>query len=274
MKKLLAVVACFLMISIVHGEDMTDLGKSIIDSFFNLRAELTYLDSADPDSIIERIDRFSDDNADSIIELDAQEKIILENFIIMEKYNYLYELPGQDKVQQKILGEQRQKIEDFRAGRGDSAFDRFFLVTQGDVTSCYMGFSVSDVIKYGKTIRPLYESAIKADENFCYGLMNLGQWYYWAPGIAGGSKDKALTYLERAYKAAETDSQKFYACIFYSQLLFEKNRMEEAQKILGEADALYAGSRYVETVRKANSGGMSIYEYNRKKSKLNDKDRK
>ena len=76
------------MFSIVHGEDMTDLGKSIIDSFFNLRAELTYLDSADPDSIIERIDRFSDDNADSIIKLDAQEKIILENLIIMEKKNF------------------------------------------------------------------------------------------------------------------------------------------------------------------------------------------
>lgn len=255
-----------------HAEAALSSGAAaLIDSFFDLRMNLSLTDGsseAGEKKIIGDIGRFYSDNEKSIRALTEQEQLVLENFIIMEKYNYLYEKPGQAKVQHEILGKQRARLEAFAQSVPDSQLSGYFLCTWADVTSCYMGYSVSDVLKYGAGIKPLYEKALEREPELSYALTNLGQWYYFAPGITGGSKKKALACFEKARGAARTDSQKYFADIFLSQLLFERKEYGRCRELLSEAESFCPGSLYLARIRSANESGLSLYEYNRKKSDL------
>lgn len=238
----------------------------LIDSFFDLRMELTSME--DTDQIIGAIDSFWENNSSQIKGLGQQEQLVMEAFCVMERYNYLYQLPGQDKVQHEELGKIRAKMEEFRGNKDNGEFSKYFLCTQADVTSCYMGYSVADVMKYGKSLKPLYESAVEKDPSFSYGLTNLAQYNFWAPGIAGGSKQKAIEYCKRAYDAASTTSQKFFAGIFYSQMLYETGKKDQCSQIMKQVQQLQPQSLYVRKILDANSQGMSLFEYNKKNSKL------
>lgn len=244
---------------------------ALVDSFFALRMNLSLFDGstdAGTAEIIAAIDGFERQNAERIASLGEQERIVIDNFIIMERYNYLYEKDGQAKVQHEILGAQRERCEAFADSTPDNDLGAYFFCTWADVTSCYMGYSVSDVLKYGRKLRPLYEKALQKDADFSYALMNIAQYYYFAPKIAGGSKKTSLAYFERARAAAKTDAQIYFADIFLSQLLFENKDTARCAALLAEAESLCPGSRYLAVIRAANESGLSLYEYNRKKSAL------
>lgn len=252
-------------------ETLSDAAAGLVDSFFDVRMNLSLLDANSEEEtakIIAEIDRFSSEHEGTIRSLAEQEQLVIENFIIMEKYNYLYEKPGQAKVQHEILGEQRGRLETFAQSVPESGLSGYFLCTWADVTSCYMGYSVSDVLKYGTSIKPLYEKAIARNPSFSYALTNLGQWYYFAPKITGGSKKKALGCFEKARAAATTNAQKYFADIFLSQLLFENKEYERCRALLSEAETFCPKSRYLAKIQAANESGLSLYEYNRKKSSL------
>lgn len=255
---------------------LSSKAADLIDSFFELRMNLSLTDWQTEEGtkkISSEIDRFYSENEKEIRALNEQEQLVLENFVIMEKYNYLYEKPGQAKVQHEILGAQRARLEAFSKSVPDSQLSGYFLCTWADVTSCFMGYSVSDVLKYGTSIKPLYEKALARSPDFSYALTNLGQWYYFAPGITGGSKKKALGCFEKARAAARTNAQKYFADIFLSQLLFENKEFSRCSELLTEAESFCPGSLYLAQIRSANERGLSLYEYNRKKSAL-DKEAK
>ena len=249
---------------------------ALVDSFFALRMNLSLMDGdtdAGTAEIIAAIDGFEEQHSAAIARLGKQDRIVIDNFIIMERYNYLYEKDGQAKAQHEILGAQREKCESFAKTAGDDALTAHFFCTWADVTSCYMGYSVADVLKYGTSIKPLYEKALQREPDFSYALTNIAQYYYFAPKIAGGSKKKSLDFFERARTAAKTDAQKYYADIFLSQLLFENKDFARCSALLTEAETLCPGSRYLAKIRDANKSGLSLYQYNRKKSSL-DKEAK
>ena len=220
---------------------------------------------------IKAIENFPKENEEKISLCNEQEKIILENFFVMEKYNYLYEKPGQAKIQHELLGKQLEKIEQFIKENNGIPLNEYFYCTQADVTSCYMGYSIGDVLKYGASVKPLYKKALEANPNFSYALTNIGQWYYFAPKIAGGSKKKTLAYFEKAQANASTSAQKYFADIFLSQLLFENKQFEKCRELLDEAQSFCPQSNYIKKIRRANEAGLSLYEYNKKKSPLNEK---
>ncbi len=250
---------------------LSDTAAGLVDSFFDVRMNLSRLDGNSEEgtaNIIAEIDRFSAEHESEIRSLAEQEQLVLENFIIMEKYNYLYEKPGQAKAQHEILGEQRGRLEAFAQSLPESDLIDYFLCTWADVTSCYMGYAVSDVLKYGTSIKPLYEKALAQNPGFSYALTNLAQWYYFAPKIAGGSKKKALANFEKARAVATTNAQKYFADIFLSQLLFENKEYERCRALLSEAETFCPESLYLAKIQAANDSGLSLYEYNRKKSSL------
>jgi len=270
-KKIILAVVFFLFAGISFPQEFSKTALGIIDSFFDLRMNLSILDESDTEKIISEIDSFSVQNKDKISSLTEMEKLVLENLSIMEKYNYLYTKPGQAKVQHEILGEQLQKIHAFAEGK--TINEAYFYCTQADATSCYMGYSISDVIKYGTSVRPLYEKALECNPRLSYALTNIGQWYYFAPKMTGGSKKKTLEFFQKARDCAVTDSQKYFADIFLSQILFEKGEVERCNEILSEAEKFCPLSNYLKKIRRANSEGLSLFEYNREKSSL-DKESK
>ena len=270
-KKFIALFLAVFSFGFFQAQELSENAKILIDDFFNLRMNLSVYDENDTESIIFTIENFPKENEEKISLCNEQEKIILEKFFVMEKYNYLYEKPGQAKIQHELLGKQLEKIEQFIKEHNGIFLNEYFYCTQADVTSCYMGYSIGDVLKYGASVKPLYEKALEANPNFSYALTNIGQWYYFAPKIAGGSKKKTLTYFEKAKANAATSAQKYFADIFLSQLLFENKQFEKCRELLDEAQSFCPQSNYIKKIRRANETGLSIYEYNKKKSPLNEK---
>ncbi len=251
-------------------EKLSQNAISLIDSFFELRMNLSKFSESETQEIIFTINNFSKENEEKIELCTEQEKIILENFIVMEKYNYLYEKPGQAKIQHQELFNSLQKIQDFADKHDESELDAYFFCTWADITSCYMGYSIKDVIKYGTSVKPLYEKALKENSKLSYALTNIGQWYYFAPGIAGGSKRKTLEYFKKAKNCAKSEPQIYFADIFLSQILFEQKDFSTCNELLKEATTFCPQSKYLLKIKEANSQGLSLFEFNRKKSSLNE----
>ena len=272
MKKILTAIVFLAACTVLSaGEKISDSAERIIQEFFTLRMNLSLIDSTDsPSEVIAAIEAFGEDNAEEISAFNEQEKLILESFVLMEKYNYLYFYQSEKKGLKSLFAEHNKKLEKFFASNDESTFDKWMFCTRGDVISCSMAFSVSDVLKNGAAVKPLYEKALALDPEFPYALMNMGQWYYWAPGIAGGSKKKAVSWLEKAVASAKTPAEKYYACIFASQVYFELKNNGKCEEYLSQAEKCCPGSFYIAKIRNANKAGMSLFESNRKNSNVSD----
>ena len=270
-KKFIAFLFAIFSVGFFQAQELSENAKILIDDFFNLRMNLSVYDENNTEPIISAIENFPKENEEKISLCNEQEKIILENFFVMEKYKKKKKKPGQAKIQHELLGKQLEKIEQFIKENNGIPLNEYFYCTQADVTSCYMGYSIGDVLKYGASVKPLYEKALEANPNFSYALTNIGQWYYFAPKIAGGSKKKTLAYFEKAQANASTSAQKYFADIFLSQLLFENKQFEKCRELLDEAQSFCPQSNYIKKIRRANEAGLSLYEYNKKKSPLNEK---
>ena len=89
-----------------------------------------------------------------------------------------------------------------------------------------------------------------------------GFWYYYAPGIGGGSKKKARQFFSDALKYAANDYERYYGNINLSQMNFEDKNKAEATRLLDEAEKILPRTRYIAFIRKINTLGYSLFDYN------------
>lgn len=243
--------------------------QQTVDDFMALRMRLT-CDSG-TQAILDKIDGF--EKAMDTSDFTDEERLVMENFIVMERYNYIRNDDDQRKPLRAALKNLRQRNADYldAAEKDGREADKWLLCTAADVTSCFISFSLGDVIKYGLGIKKLYQQAVSRDDNFSYGLTNIAQWYYWAPKMNGGSRSKAARCFERAVDAARNDAERFFALSFLSQWLFESGDKEGSSAALDAGEAICPGSKRLRQMRQANENGMSIFEWDKKRSKMSSK---
>lgn len=245
---------------------LSSRAQQAVDDFMMLRMELTAED--DTGRILQRIDAFA--NAVDMTDFTGEERLVVENFIVMERYNYLKNDDGNRKALKETLAMLRKRNADLleKAQKAGEEVNKWLLCTAADVTSCYISFSLKDVIKYGLGIKALYQRALESGDDFSYGLTNMAQWYYWAPKLNGGSREKAAEYFALAVKAARNNAEEFFAKVFWSQWLFESGDKEGAKEQLDAAQSLCPGSTRITLARQANAQGMSVFAYEKKRSKM------
>ena len=78
-----------------------------------------------------------------------------------------------------------------------------------------------------------------------FALVNLGMWYYYVPGIAGGDKQKTYDFVKKSVTDATNDSELYFAKIIYSQTLFEQEKFEESKTELEQAKTLCPESQNI-----------------------------
>ncbi len=197
-----------------------------------------------------------------------QEKLILESYIMMERFVHVFNEPDTNLKDVRLkLKEMMKKNENWISQYGKkNGTNAWMYVMTGDVTSCYMTFSIASTMVHGMRVKNLYEMAVKANPCQWNANIDLGQWLFYAPGIFGGSKKKAGEMFKSAVEGADTDSEKYYAYIYYSQFLFENNKKEQASEILAKADEIIPGSFYVQNVRSMNENNSSLFTANRNRS--------
>lgn len=242
------------------GNDLSDLDLAQINDLQQLRMEMKAYDSVE--EAVKKIDAYEENllASPSYNELGDEAKLLLESIIVWERYNWLYELDPKSKDLEKIMVDLQKKLKDWVETAED--ISPWGYCVAADITSSTLQYlSMGDAMKEGLNVKKYYEEALEEDDDMCWALMNLAQWYFHAPGFAGGGKKKSLTYFEKAVSEAETDSEKFFSLVFLSQGLFENNRKDECKAVLAKLDTIVPNSTYVEFIKKLNEADFSLYYY-------------
>ena len=250
------------------AEHISSTAQAKIDEFMALRMTVAAL--GDNGAALTAIDSFAKSSAASST-LTDEEQLILENFVLLERYNYLKADSANKSLLRTSLKAQKDKCDAWMNAHKAETPNKWLCVTYADTISCYISFAMSGVIKYGLSIKDYYSKAISQDAHCSYVLTNLAQWYYWAPKLNGGSKKKAGEYFEQALQSARNDAEVYFASSFLSQYVFETGDKARAATLLAAAKAKCPASTYIARLERINAQGMSLFEYDRKHSKMEGK---
>ncbi len=202
-----------------------------------------------------------------------QEKLIWESEFAMERYVYKFDLDKGQKNIRIMLREQMKRNEAWlKDHEATDGANKWLYVLTGDVTSCYMTFSVAVTLLKGLWVRELYEKAVEQDPLFQQANTNLGQWLFYAPGIFGGGKKKALARFQQAYDGARTEVEQYFAGVYLSQGLLENKESALSSQYLSKSDKMNPNSKWIATIKRINAQNISLFKYNRKRSGIDDND--
>lgn len=248
------------------ASDLSQNGQELIDKLWLLRFNTSITSKSE--ETLQLYEDFETANAEEIASLPEDEQLVIENLLIMERYNCIGGFPGEKKEERKTFGDQRKKIEKFVKSAGSENINKYLCLTYGDIISYYMSFSLGDVIRYGLSVKPQYEKSLQKDEKFSPGMINMGKWYYHVPGLFGGSKTKTAQLFAQAVDCAKTEPELYFALIDYSQILFEQGEKEESARILQRAFEIAPDSTYLQLIADQNAQNISLYEYNKKHTSI------
>lgn len=265
MKKLIFALAAFacLNFAVFANPVLSEKGNSELLKFLQFRVDLTehQKNKSEAEKLLKE---YKDNTVFESFEL--QDQLVLESFYLCELYNYIWDNKENDSMLQNAFLYQIKKNENYIDNNSDKVTDWMYLIT-ADCFSCYMSYNpVSGAMKYGIKVRKFYEKSIELNPENSLAYTRIAQWYYWAPGINGGSKKKALSNFEKAVQIAKSNSDMFYADIFYSQIMFDNGKKTEAAEYLKKAREIFPASEYVTELEEYNSKGYSLFAKDKKKS--------
>ena len=273
---LLCIFALVLPLAALASETISADAQKEIDGFMTLRMNLA--SSASPESALAKIESYAAEHFSEnvLASFTDEEKLIFENFKILEQYNYMRQIPSMEGSLKSLIRTQYDKNDAYFSAHKNEAINKWLWCTAADMLSCNLSYATVGVIMHdGIAVKKYYQKALDEDPAMSYALTNIAQWYYFAPAIGGGSKTKAGEYFERAVRDARTDAETYFAKIFLSQFLFDDKALEaESAKLLDEADALQRGGNYVAWIKKVNTAGYSLLQYNAKKMTPDDIEKK
>ena len=252
----------------VFASDISSAAQSKIDEFMKLRMDITACSTQQ--EALSKVEAFEKQFEGQKASFNREEVLIIENFIILEKYNSLSQMGTSSSTLRSMMKTRKETLEAYFKTSSRKQANKWLVCTYGDVLSCFMAFSVGDVLSCGLTVKDCYDSVIKEDPSFSYGLTNAAQWYYWAPGINGGSKKKAGQYFEKAVSGARNNAEKYFAEIFYSQYLLENKQPDQCSVHLTKAGTLCPASKTVKELKALNASGKSMFAASKEKSSFKD----
>ena len=273
---LVCIFALALPLAPLAPETISSGAQEEIDGFMTLRMNLA--SCASPESALSEIESYAAEHfsENALASFTDEEKLIFENFKILEQYNYMRQIPSMEGGLKSLIKTQYDKNDAYFSAHKNEAINKWLWCTAADMLSCNLSYATVGVIMHdGIAVKKYYQKALDEDPALSYALTNIAQWYYFAPAIGGGSKAKAGAYFARALEDARTDAETYFAKIFLSQFLFDdKTREDESAKLLDEADALQSGGSYIAWIRKVNKAGYSLLQYNAKKMTPSDIEKK
>ena len=240
--------------------------QAAIDRYWTFRMEVTCAET--DDEAVAALDSYKEKHAEEVSNLGEEAALLLDSLIAMERYNYLYVFAGEDKSSKKTFEELRKKIRKFLENKKDSQVTPYMLLCYADITTYYMAYSIKDIIFNGMTVKKYQEKALEQGKDFSPAMLNLSTWYYYSPKIFGGSKEQTRFWLIKAIENSRTDAEQFFAKTTYSQYLYEMKEFEESRRLLDEARKLCPGSKRIKLIQEQNALGLSLNEYNKKRSRL------
>ena len=278
MNKRIFLTICLIFSTIFTFAQVSKTEENAIHKLNNFRMELEKYEN--PQVILDKV-------LDYETSLLAQEeyknfseetKLILDNMLFLEKLKNQVKLIESDKdAKNKLKIETQNQIKktaDFinLSKSNGKTPNKWLLVNQGDLISFSLQFAtLSEAIKSGLEVKTYYEDALIQDDKMPFALVNLGMWYYYVPGIAGGDKQKTYEFVKKSVENASTPSEEYFTKIIYSQVIFELDKKDEAKTLLEEAKSLCPESQSISLMEKLNKLGISWIEYSANPKKYDKK---
>lgn len=233
-----------------------------IDSFMNFRMELTKY--KDKKTAATEVQKYK--NLHPYSSFTNQEKLIIDTFLLLEKYNYTWEDSSNNASLQNQLLNQINLNEKYITTNPAGTNEWLYVLT-ADTFSCYMSYNpVSGALKYGLKVKEYYEKCLSLNPKNSYCLTHYGQWFYWAPAVNGGSKKKAMSNFSLGLTYAKNNAEKFYAEIFMSQMYYDQKDKQSAKTHLDKAKTYCPASEYIKELENYNAEGYSLFTYSKKKA--------
>ena len=227
-----------------------------------------------PDEAISYLNKFKSEivKDKDYISAGKEARLISENMISLERYNYMYAKEINAKELKPYIIDQYEKIEVFQKENENSDFSPWFYLSSGDVINSSMQFiPQGTAIKLGLKEKDDYDMVVKNNPSLAFGRINRGLWYYFAPAIGGGSKNIAKDDFENAVKSASCSYEKFYSRIYLSQVYYDEGKKEECKKLLSECDEILPGNFYTPFIKILNDNNYSLMYYITNREKVDKK---
>lgn len=268
MKKLILSLGIIFCISdIFFAKEYTNKEEQKLDYIQNLRLELnTYHNNSES---VARIEKELDDLTANKADYSEEFFLTIENILVWEKYNYLYEDDIKCPLLEPLITAQYKKIREYINAHKKEKFNKWFYETAADILAQSLQFlPMTKAMSEGLNVKKYYDEALLIDPDFTYSLMNIAQWFYYAPVVSGGGKGKAKDSLIKSVEKAKTLNDKFYSTAMLSQIYFDSGEKEKAKEYLDMAEKLFPGTDHVAKFRLINSYDYSYFYYVTNREKL------
>lgn len=273
-KKLVLTICglCLINIAIFSNENLSEKEQQLLSQISEFRLHLEQTE--EPLVCVDKINTYYKQlkTQDFYTSASDEIKLVIENIIVWEKYNYLYKQDINDKQIKDLILTQFKKNTTWFEKHPDETPNKWLYLTAADTISCSLQFlPLSQAMSDGLTVRKYYEAALLQDPEMSPTLMNLALWYFYAPAIAGGGNDKALDLFLKSIKAAKNDYEKFFSNIQLSQMYFELKQYDNCKKHLDIADSVFPINQSVKFMRKINDNNLSYFYYTLNRMKIEKK---
>jgi len=270
--KKIATTFIFLFLSLVAlcARDLSNAEQQAIDDFMLFRVKITTI--KDFHKALKTINEYQEQNKSLITSFSDEAQLIINNFIVLEQYNYIYNININDSNLQDLILSQNSKNDKWFDAHNKNTINKWLYCTAADIKSCCLQFvSKTDAMKIGLSIKDYYKTALKLDKNMSYALFGLGQWLIQAPAIAGGNKNDAIETFKLAVNSSRNNAETFYGYIFLSQAYFTKKETSKASNMLTKALSIEPQSNYIAFIKILNESNYSLYYYVTHREKIDKK---
>jgi ribosomal silencing factor RsfS len=229
---------------------------SLVDEIVKIKADLYFYETQ-----IQALEKIGS-LFDKIKELDnEEEKLICENMLLVEKLNFSSVEDNADLkkiffIDMNELSKKNQKYMD-----ENKKVDKWLLVSYSDLLVRLMSYQSSkEMYKISMQTKKYYERALKIDSKFAYAYNSYGLWLYFAPSIAGGGLDVAYKNITKAVKYAADKSEQYLYLLNRSQILYRMKRINEYEKDLKSAHALFEKENFTDKLREMNCNEKILFD--------------
>lgn len=258
-----------LFISPIFSAEFTEYENSLLQEIFQKRLEARKF-STNAESLA-----FVKNYHNSILQesiqskLSDEAKITFENIFVWEEFHFMWEENPNDNDAWNFLKIQYAKTVEWNKSHDAAQRNNWYSFSAYDIENLFMQkIKWTEVVKIGLEQKRFYDALVESGSPSCIAHINAALWYDFAPAIGGGSESKARKYFAAALQKAQTDYEKFFANLYFSQFEFDKGNKEKYQAYLEAAEKILPQSGYVAFVKKLNNAGYSYLEYTKNRGKV------
>ena len=276
MYKRILILICLIFSTMLTFAQVSESDEHVIQQMNIFRMELEKIE--DPQVILDKVSEYKTSLFTQEKNFSEETKHILETMLFIEIVKNKVKLIENDKTAKNQFKAETQtqikKTEDYinTLKSNGKTPNKWLLLSQADLISMSLqSASISEAIQFGLKIKTYYEEALLQDEKMTFALINLGLWYYYIPGIAGGDKQKTYDLVKKSLENATVINEEYFAKIIYAQVLFELDKKAEAKTFLEEGKSLCPGSQTISLMEKLNNLGISWIDYSGNPQKYDKK---